>query len=109
MESKRVTFDKSRILSVTPRGIEYRDDAERDCLIDFDGCGGGEGNRYRYVGSRDFSADPPCFEFPTVPPTRFVFGSAAAEGGHGSGDWYQDFVWLETQIRKAGWMTVDLA
>jgi hypothetical protein len=107
MGPKLVTFDKGRILSVTQQGIEYRDDDGRDCLIDFDACGGH--SPHRHVGYRDCSPSPPFFEFWTEPRTRFVFRAAAAEVGPGLGDWYKDFRWLEEQLWKAGWATIDLA
>jgi hypothetical protein len=106
LEPKVVTFEKSRILKVTRGGFEYRDDDGRACLIDFEVRGIGVGNS-RYVGYRDFGARPPYFEFPTLPPTRFVF--EVAEGGPGLGDWYQGFSWLEEQIRKVGRRTFDLS
>lgn len=110
---KTITFDKSKVLRVNSEGLEYRADDGQTCFIDFKVCGGGGKNPYRYVGSRDFQASPPYFQFPTQPPTRFVFGSVNRQeqvrSQQASAVWYEDFRWLEHQIRKAGWMTIDLA
>jgi len=78
---KTVTFDKSKLLSVSKDGLEYVDDQGCRCAIDFHTCGenfqkemhmpGWLQVRQSYVGFHDIGAKH--ITLATSPPTRFVF------------------------------------
>jgi len=72
LKTKTVTFDKSKLLSVTKDGLEYLDDQGCRCVIDFHTCRENFPNP-DYVAFRDIEASPPHITFATNPPTRFVF------------------------------------
>jgi len=80
---KTVTFDKSRLLSVSEDGLEYVDDQGCRCAIDFHTCRENFKKQHgperlwaglpNYVAVRDIEAKPAHITFATNPPTRFVF------------------------------------
>lgn len=81
---KIVTFDKSKLLSVSKDGLEYLDDQGCRCTIDFDSCRDNFKKRFHpperiwardpnYVAVRNVVAKPPHITLTTDPPTRFVF------------------------------------
>lgn len=103
-----------QIRSVTNKGVEYVDEDGNDQLIDFETCYWNflntqhinqEDNpeqvkdinrKWKRVGQRDFSGNPPYIEFFTHPVTRFEFESI------------DEFHQLRYQVEKAGWRTIDL-
>jgi len=80
---KTVTFDKSKLLSMSKEGLEYVDDQGCRCTIDFHTCRENFKKKHvperlwarvsDYVAVRDIEAKPPHITFATNPPTRFVF------------------------------------
>ena len=80
---KTVTFDNSKLLSVSKDGLEYVDDQGCRCAIDFHTCRENFKKQrvperlwakdWNYVAIRDIEAKPPHITFATNPPTRFVF------------------------------------
>ncbi len=81
---KTVTFDRSKLLSVSKDGLEYVDDQGCRCAIDFHTCRENFRKQMHpperlwardptYVAVRDSSAKPPHITLSTNPPTRFVF------------------------------------
>jgi hypothetical protein len=72
LKTKTVTFDKSKLLSVSKDGLDYVDDQGCRCAIDFHTCRENFQNE-NYVAFRDIEAKPPHITFATNPPTRFVF------------------------------------
>ena len=80
---KTVTFDKSKLLSMSKDGLEYVDDQGCRCTIDFHTCRENFKKKHvterlwdsvsDYVAVRDIEARPPHITFATNPPTRFVF------------------------------------
>ena len=72
MKTKTVTFDQSKLLSVTKDGREYLDDRGCRCVIDFHTSRENFPNP-DYVAIRDIEASPPHITIATNPPTRFVF------------------------------------
>ncbi len=119
---KTVTFDKSKLLSVSKDGLEYVDDQGCRCALDFHTCrenvqketagwlGAKDPN---YVGFRNIEAKPPHITLATNPPTRFVFPmpgpSVKFPGRKSSSLEPRDF--YEFQIRlfyEAGVKTLDM-
>ena len=81
---KTVTFDRSKLLSVSKDGLEYVDDQGCRCAIDFHTCRENVRKQMHpperpwdrdpnYVAVRDSEAKPPHITLSTNPPTRFVF------------------------------------
>jgi hypothetical protein len=99
LKTKTVTFDKSKLLSVTKDGLEHVDDQGCRCAIDFRTCRENFPDP-NYVAYRDIDASPPHITFATNPPTRFVFPKPRTDRG-----------FLEFQMRlfyEAGVQTFDM-
>jgi hypothetical protein len=106
---KTVTFDKSKLLSVSKDGLEYVDDQGCRCAIDFHKCrenfqkqapGRLWASDPNYVGARDITANPPHITLSTNPPTRFVFPLPGPSG---------DFDEFQTRLfYAAGVKTFDM-
>ena len=120
---KTVTFDKSKLLSVSKDGLEYVDDQGCRRVVDFHTCrenvqretaAGWTGTRDpNYVGFRDIEAKPPRITLATNPPARFVFPmpgpSVKVRGRESSSLGLRDF--HEFQVRlfyEAGVKTIDM-
>jgi len=108
---KTVTFDKSKLLSMSKEGLEYVDDQGCRCTIDFHTCRENFKKKHvperlwdrvsDYVTVRDIEAKPPHITFATNPPTRFVFQMPDPN--------FHDFQELQFRLfREAGVMTFDM-
>lgn len=108
---KTVTFDKSKLLSMSKDGLEYVDDQGCRCTIDFHNCRENFKKKHvperlwarvsDYVAVRDIEAKPPHITFATNPPTRFVFQMPDSS--------FHDFQELQFRLfREAGVMTFDM-
>ena len=119
---KTVTFDNSKLLSMSKDCLEYVDDQGDRCAIDFHICrenvqketAGRRGARNpNYVGFRDILAKPPHITLATNPPTRFVFPlpgpSVEFPGGESSSLEPRDFHEFQMRLyHEAGVRTVDM-
>src|SRR5262245_985251 len=125
---KTVTYDKSRILSVSEDGLEYLDDDGCRCRVDFTVCCEnvekemssegwirvGESDDV-YVGFRDWGAKPPYITLATDPPTRFVFpmpGPPVKVPGsqfvRRNPEDYREFRDFQIRLMEAGVTTLDM-
>jgi hypothetical protein len=119
---KTVTFDKSKLLSVSKDGLEYVDDQGCRCAIDFHTCrenvqkkmpGWHGGRNPNYVGFRDILAKPPHVTLATNPATRFAFPtpgpSVEDPDGKSSSLEPRDFYEFQTRLfNEAGMHIFDM-
>jgi hypothetical protein len=120
---KTVTFDKSKLLSVSKDGLEYVDDQGCRCAIDFHSCRENFQKEMHvperlwardpnYVACRDILAKPPHITLATNPPTRFVFpmpGPSVRDPGKKSSLEPRDFYEFQMRLfKEAGVKTFDM-
>jgi len=121
---KTVTFDKSKLLSVSKDGLEYVDDLGCRCAIDFHSCRENFQKEMHvperlwardpnYVAFRDIDVKPPHITFATSPPTRFLFpmpGPSVNDPGRKSSSLeHRDFYEFQMRLfNEAGVKTFDM-
>ena len=120
---KTVTFDKSKLLSISKNGLEYVDDQGCRCAIDFHTCRENVQNTLKraerlwardpnYVGFRNILAKPPHITLATNPLTRFLFpmpGPSVQDPGNSSSLEPRDFYEFEMRLlNEAGVKTFDM-
>jgi hypothetical protein len=113
-----VTFEESRILSITEDGLHYYDNEGERRFIDFDICynnfvrmiPGIAGSKTKYVAIRNYATKPPQVIFLTDPLTKFEFPQRKREilGLDDDGDDdLRDFRTFRFQLMDAGVETFD--
>jgi|GEM_PF-3528987 len=120
----RIAYDKTRILLLTPEGLQYSADDGSQCFIDFEVCrqnfqlahGNLGGDKLKYVGFRDLSAQPPHITLWTNPPTRFEFRNPLSHEQIPDAkliriepEIFHEFLKFQLQLFKAGAQTGDLS
>jgi hypothetical protein len=103
-----LVFDRARILSVEPDGIHYQGDDGHDLFIDLRALLADPANRYRYVGYRNIHGAPPYFKFSTRPPTLILFPDVEHPDPERASQARDEWVWFEDQLRRAGYVTIDM-
>ena len=118
MSLKTVTFDKSKLLSVSKDGFEYVDDQGCRCAIDFHICRENfqkvmhvpRDEEDVYVGFYELGTLP-HITFATNPPTRFIFPpgpSAKVRGGTFQNRAFHEAVAFQIRLfNEAGVRTFD--
>jgi hypothetical protein len=109
-EIVRIGVADARIKCVTPRRVEYLDEAGQECFVDLEECARNwpqlnldmltsedraPARRYRYVAMRGLLEEPPWIEFKNERRTRLEFVSSNEALG------------LKLQLIKARWRTLD--
>jgi hypothetical protein len=110
-EITRIGVGSARLKCVTPKRVEYFDEAGQECFVDLEECarnwaqlrGARHDRKYRYVAGRGMIEHPHWVEFTNTDRTRLEFWSFEANASCFSGEARE----LKHLLFKDRWITED--